>query len=420
MLCEGWRSIRLEFTSVVIGLFWIGGLGMNAGWSLASIGDVCDVVNGGTPKTGVPDYWGGQHQWITPAEMGKRISPYVSQTERTITDQGLQNSSARPLPPLSVILSSRAPIGHLVINTEPMATNQGCKGLVPRKQIDHKFLYYYLGSIVELLNDLGTGATFKELSGGKLKEIPVPIPPLTEQQRIVTLLDEAFDGIATAKAHAEKNLQNARAIFESHLQAVFTQRGEGWDERTLGEIYDVRDGTHDSPKYHDKGFPLVTSKNLKRDGLSFDDVRLIDASDYRKINERSAVHKGDVLLAMIGTIGNPVVVEMEPDFAIKNVALLKVPVEQNSHFLRYYLSSQFVVNKMQSEAKGTTQKFVGLGYLRSFPIIVPSGAKQAAIVYALDDLSTETNRLEEIYKQKSIALDELKKSLLHRAFSGQL
>jgi len=201
---------------------------------------------------------------------------------------------------------------------------------------------------------------------------------------------------------------------------VFTQRGDGWTQQTLGDTYDVRDGTHDSPKYHDKGFPLVTSKNLKRDGLSFDDVRLIDASDYRKINERSAVHKGDVLLAMIGTIGNPVVVEMEPDFAIKNVALLKVPVEQNSHFLRYYLSSQFVVNKMQSEAKGTTQKFVGLGYLRSFPIIVPSGAKQAAIVYALDDLSTETNRLEEIYKQKSIALDELKKALLHRAFSGQL
>jgi type I restriction enzyme, S subunit len=127
---------------------------MKAGWSHASIGDVCEVVNGGTPKTGVAAYWGGRHQWITPAEMGKRSSPYVNQTERTITDEGLQNSSARPLPALSVILSSRAPIGHLVINTEPMSTNQGCKGLVPRSQIDHKYLYYYLGSIVELLNDL--------------------------------------------------------------------------------------------------------------------------------------------------------------------------------------------------------------------------------------------------------------------------
>jgi type I restriction enzyme, S subunit len=250
--------------------------------------------------------------------------------------------------------------------------------------------------------------------------MPVSFPALPEQQRIVTLLDEAFDGIATAKANAEKNLQNARAIFESHLQSVISQRGNGWALSTLGETYDVRDGTHDSPKYHDMGFPLITSKNLKRDGLSFDDVRLIDAADYRKINERSAVHKGDVLLAMIGTIGNPVVVEMEPEFAIKNVALLKVPAHHNSHFLRYYLSSQFVVAKMQSEAKGTTQKFVGLGYLRAFPILIPSVAEQAAVVSALDELTNETNRLEEIFQQKLTSLDELKKSLLHRAFNGDL
>ncbi|TBR11967.1 MAG: restriction endonuclease subunit S, partial [Rugosibacter sp.] len=158
---------------------------MKAGWQLKAIGDVCDVVNGGTPKTGVKGYWDGPHQWITPAEMGKRATPYIDQTERTITDAGMQNSSARLLPQQSVILSSRAPIGHLVINTMPMATNQGCKGLVPRNGLDNKYLYYYLASIVPLLNDLGTGATFKELSGGKLKEVPVPVAPLPEQHRIV-------------------------------------------------------------------------------------------------------------------------------------------------------------------------------------------------------------------------------------------
>jgi len=209
---------------------------MKAGWQIKAIGEVCDVVNGGTPKTGTKEYWGGQHQWVTPAEMGKRNSPYVGETERTVTDAGLQNSSARMLPPYSVILSSRAPIGHLVINTEPMATNQGCKGLVPSDPLHYKFLYYYLSSIVDLLNDLGSGATFKELSGGKLKEVGIPFPPLPEQQRIVGILDEAFDGIATAKANAEQNLQNARALFESHLQSVFTQRGEGWVEKRLGEV----------------------------------------------------------------------------------------------------------------------------------------------------------------------------------------
>ena len=212
------------------------------GWETKTIGDVCDVMNGGTPKTGVPEYWDGNHWWITPAEMGKRLSPYVSDTERKITDLGLRDSSARILPPNSVILSSRAPIGHLVINTEPMGTNQGCKGLIPSRQREHKFLYYYLSSIVDLLNSLGTGATFKELSGGKLKEVTVP--PLAEQQRIVGLLDEAFEGLATAKANAEKNLQNARALFESHLQSVFTQRGPGWVEKRLGDeaLLEIIDG----------------------------------------------------------------------------------------------------------------------------------------------------------------------------------
>ena len=206
------------------------------GWEHKTIGEVCEVINGGTPKTGITEYWDGPHQWITPAEMGKRATPYIDQTERTITDAGMQNSSARLLPQQSVILSSRAPIGHLVINTVPMATNQGCKGLVPRNGLDSKYLYYYLAGIVPLLNDLGTGATFKELSGEKLKEVPVPVAPLPEQHRIVAILDEAFDGIATAKANAEKNLQNTRALFESHLQFVFTERGEGWVDRQLTSL----------------------------------------------------------------------------------------------------------------------------------------------------------------------------------------
>ena len=90
-----------------------------------TLGDVCTVVNGGTPKTGVSEYWNGANLWITPAEMGKRLSPYVGDSERKITELGLRDSSARMLPPYSVVLSSRAPIGHLVINTKPMATNQG-------------------------------------------------------------------------------------------------------------------------------------------------------------------------------------------------------------------------------------------------------------------------------------------------------
>ena len=268
--------------------------------------------------------------------------------------------------------------------------------------------------------DTGNGATVDTLTIQKLQSVQVVLPSLPEQQRIVGILDEAFDGIATAKTNAEQNLQNARALFESHLQSVFTQRGEGWVEKRLGEVYDVRDGTHDSPKYHATGYPLITSKNLKREGLSFDDVSLINEQDFTKINQRSAVHKGDVLFAMIGTIGNPTLVTVEPNFAIKNVALFKIPQGQSGAFLKHYLASGLVISKMMQEAKGTTQKFVGLGYLRDFPINVPPLAKQLEVVESLDELSAETQRLESLYQRKLVALAELKKSLLHQAFSGVL
>ena len=293
---------------------------------------------------------------------------------------------------------------------------------VRAQQINTKYLCYHLNSqrTNDFINSMQKGTTRPRVTLSVVRELPIYSPPLAEQQRIVGLLDEAFEGLATAKADAEKNLQNARALFESHLQSVFTQRGPGWVETTLGEAYDVRDGTHDSPKYHATGYPLITSKNLKREGLSFDNVRLISEQDYTKINERSAVHKGDVLFAMIGTIGNPTLVEVEPNFTIKNVALFKNPKGQSGAFLKHYLDSGMVISKMMKEAKGTTQKFVGLGYLRGFPINLPPLATQLKLVEELDELAVETQRLARLYERKLAALYALKKSLLHQAFSGEM
>jgi type I restriction enzyme S subunit len=356
--------------------------------------------------------------------MGKRSSPYIGQTERTITDEGLQNSSARLLPPNSVILSSRAPIGYLVINTEPMASNQGCKGLVPGDRIDHKFLFYYLASIISLLNDIGSGATFKELSGGKLKDVTVPVPPLPEQQRIVNILDEAFEGIATAKANAEKNLQNARAIFESHLQSVFTQRGKGWVERSLEEL-----GTITSSKrifkseYVKSGIPFYRTKEVKElaNGREISTELFISEVRYNEIKTSFGVPKpGDILLTAIGTIGEIFVVEGNDEFYFKdgNVLWLKDFKTINPHFLKYALVS--FVESLNKMAHGSAYSALTIQRLNVHRIFVPSLAEQAAIVARLNSLSAETQRLESIYQQKLAALEELKKSLLHQAFGGNL
>ena len=358
--------------------------------------------------------------------MGKRSTPYVSQTERTITDQGLQNSSARPLPPLSVILSSRAPIGHLVINTEPMATNQGCKGLVPRKQINHKFLYYYLGSIVDLLNDLGTGATFKELSGGKLKEVPIPVPPLPEQQRIVTLLDEAFDGIATAKANAEKNLRNAHGLFASHLQSVLSQPEADWKIKDLQEVVDgkctLSYGIVQPGEEYSGGMPIVRPTDLGPAIIEIDGLKRIDPS-LANSYKRTTLRGGDLLLCVRGTTGQLSVASTALAGANVTRGIVPIVFEDSvvtKEFGYYLMCSDAVQSQIKEKTYGTALMQINIGDLRKLKLPIPPLKRQTALEAKFGELFSDTERLGSIYKSKITALEELKKSLLYRAFNGDL
>ena len=190
---------------------------MRPGWEIKTIGEVCEIYNGGTPSTSIPEYWDGGIQWITPKDMGKSKEMYVSRCERTISLEGVEHSSTKVLPERSVIVSSRAPIGYVAINDVPMATNQGCKGFVLGKEMYPEFLYYFLLASTELLNKLGTGATFKEVSGKKLAGIEIPVPPIQVQQRIVGILDQEFAKIDALKATAEKSLQAAKDLFQATL-----------------------------------------------------------------------------------------------------------------------------------------------------------------------------------------------------------
>ncbi len=381
-------------------------------------------MTGGTPSKAKPEFFGGDIKWLVSGDIH---NPEIFECEGRLTEAGRKESNAKLLPMNSVMIALNGQgktRGTVALLRTQATCNQSLVCITPKdfEQLLPEYLYLNLHGRYQELRQLtgDSGNDRRGLNMGLINNIEVPIAPMQEQQRIVAILDEAFHGIATAKANAEKNLQNARALFDSHLQAVFSQHSAGWGNTTLGDVYDVRDGTHDSPRYHTSGFPLITSKNLKRNGLSFEDVSLISEEDYKKINQRSLVHMGDVLFAMIGTIGNPTLVTVEPNFAIKNVALFKIPTGQSGAFLKHYLDSGWVISKMTREARGTTQKFVGLGYLRTFPINVPSFRTQLEVVESLDRLSAETQRLESIYQQKLVALDELKKSLLHQAFSGAL
>jgi type I restriction enzyme S subunit len=394
---------------------------VTSNWPIKQLQDISDVINGGTPDTKVKAFWDGEIRWITPAEMGKRKNPSVADTKRKITAKGLEKSSANVIPANSIILSTRAPIGHLVINEEPMAFNQGCRGIVPDMNCVTKYLYYYLFANVDLLNDLGTGTTFKELSSSKLKSVEIPLPTLDEQKRIVAILDEAFAGIDKAIANTERNLANAKELFESYLNSVFANTGADWEEKRLDEITQVKDGTHDSPQYQANGIPFITQKNIRSDGLIFDKVKYISRGDHDNFYRRSNVAPGDILISMIGANrGMAALVNDNKTFSIKNVGLIKRSEGIDNQFLLYYLKSQSAKQYVAEESNGGAQEFIGLTALRAFPVPYPRVKEQTSIVVKLDALSAETKKLEAIYQQKLADLAELKQAILQKAFTGEL
>ena len=190
-------------------------------WEVKSIKELSDkVTQGGTPNTSINEYWDGDIPWITPAEMGNDAEyHYIANTNRTISMLGLKNSSAELLPKNSVIISSRAPIGYVAINKLEMATNQGCKGIIPKVDVYYDFLYFCLLNAQRHLNDLGAGAGFKELSTSVLKKFQIPVPKLPEQQKIADCLS-SLDRVIELEA---QKLEALKAHKKGLMQQLFPQ-----------------------------------------------------------------------------------------------------------------------------------------------------------------------------------------------------
>ena len=287
--------------------------------------------------------------------------------------------------------------------------------------ISNKFLMYWflLDSITGKINETCSGCRMPRANMKLLMEFEINYPSISEQQRIVDILDKAFEKIDKIKSNAEKNLQQAKDLFNAKLSKELLDK-EHYGKQKLGEIYDVRDGTHDSPKYQEIGYPLVTSKNLRSWGIDVTDVKYISEEDYLKINQRSKVDKGDVLFAMIGSIGNPAIVKEEPNYAIKNVALFKVPSNQSGMYLMYCLASNYYLSTILKNKSGANQPFVSLNYLRNFEIVIPPLDEQQKIVSKLDSLSEKCKNLEANYNRILTECDALKQAFLRKAFNGEL
>jgi type I restriction enzyme, S subunit len=317
--------------------------------------------------------------------------------------------------------------------------------------------------------DKGNGATVDTLTIRKLRGVLVVLPPLPEQQRIVAILDEAFAAIDTAIANTEKNRTNARELFDTLLDTAIqgnlvpqksdegsatdlinrivktrndairlgkaksektepieakedqVQLPETWkwshlESLTLG----ISDGVHKKPKYVSDGIPFVTVKNLTAGkGISFDDLNYITPEDHEEFTKRTHPEKGDILISKDGTIGVVRLIETDVTFSIfVSVALIKPVLQEVGPYLAYALRAPCV--QTQIVPKGAALKHLYLVDLRRLSIPFPPLDEQKRIVVALEGLNAETQRLSDLYERKLTALEELKGSLLHQAFSGAL
>jgi type I restriction enzyme S subunit len=394
---------------------------------MKKLGDVCKILNGGTPKTGIPEYWDGDINWITPADLGKLKSPLVYNTTRKITKKGLEKSSAKLFSENSIILSTRAPIGHLAINKVQMSTNQGCRGIVPAKNIEVWFLYYFLKNNIDLLDSLGTGATFKELSTNALSGIAVPLPPLSEQQRIVSIIDKCFTAIDQAKSNAEQNLKNAKELFESYLNGVFENKGDDWEESTIGETCNLMTG----------GTPSTTKKEYYLKGnikwLVSGDINQKEIYDCEgRITEMGLSNSNarilpinSVMIALNGQGKTRGTVAMLRTEATCNQSLVSIyPKDVNKilpELIYANLDGRYNEIRKLTGDGGNDRRGLNMPIIRSINFSYPKSIqKQKLIISKLDTLNKKTQKLEEQYKKKIQELEEMKKSILQKAFSGEL
>jgi type I restriction enzyme S subunit len=299
----------------------------------------------------------------------------------------------------------------------------------PSASLDKEFLYYFLARPefrTEGAARMGGAVGQQRVPKEFIESYRIPLPPLPEQQRIVGILDESFEGIATAKANAEKNLQNARALFASHLQSVFAQRGEGWVEKPLAELCDpARVITYGVIKLGNEvstGVPCLRTSNVRWLRIETQGMKRI-APSLSSEYSRTILKGGEVLVSVRGTLGGVAVAkpEMAGWNVSREVAVVPVnPARVNPVFLSYLISSGTSQQWLGDVKKGAAYVGINIEDLRLLPVSAPKMERQLEILRHLKALQEESQRLANVYESKLAALEALKKSLLHQAFTGAL
>jgi type I restriction enzyme, S subunit len=374
-------------------------------WEHVELHEVCEVIGGATPKTGEPEFWGGDIPWVTPADLANLKGAYISGTPRMLTVKGLRSCAAKMLPADSVLLSSRAPIGYVAINAVPMATNQGFKSLIPdRSRLDERYLYWWLVSNKATLQRLGVGATFKEISKAIVSRVVIPLPPLPEQRRIASILDDAARILELDAGAARAR----NGVVSAALASVLLKEAPKYVE--LASLCTrITDGTHQSPSFTASGVPFFFISNIIGGSVNYDTAKFVSQETFEDLTRFVRAEPGDILYSAVGSYGVPARVESDrPVVFQRHISHIKPdPRKVNSFYLREVMASPVVKQQADRVARGGAQKTVTLGDLAKFRIPLVSESAQAAIE-RFAHASVEANSL---VKKRRALLTELQAAI---------
>lgn len=390
---------------------------MKSGWQRKKIGDLCEVIAGQSPDgrfynsegNGMPFYQGKK-------DFGEKFIGDPTTWTMQVTKVARKGD---------ILMSMRAPVGPVNFATDEICIGRGLGAIRSKPELNRDFLFYQLLLLQPEIAGKA-GAVFASINKSEIEALPISFAPLPEQRRIVGILDEAFDCIATAKANAEKNLQNAHALFESHLQSVFTQRGPGWVERRLGDLATFRNGINFTKSSRGDCVKIVGVKDFQNNYWAPLD-HLETVTIYGTLSDSDTLKENDLLFVRsngnMELIGRCLLVGVVADKITHSGFTIRARLNGGSvipKYLCHFLKSNKAKREMIDSGIGTNIKSLNQAVLSALVIPFPSDTEQNLIVDQLEALNAEAQHLESIYQQKIAALDELKKSLLHQAFSGQL
>jgi type I restriction enzyme S subunit len=402
-------------------------------WRMSPLKALVEIVNGSTPKSDVEEFWDGDIPWITPADMGKKNSPFIEYGARNITVRGYESCGTSIVPAGSIVLSSRAPIGTLAIALNDLCTNQGCKSLLVSDKVNNKFLYYSLHCSTKPLNILGRGTTFLELSTDELARFVIPTPSIFEQEAIANFLDHEtakIDTLIEKQQQLIQLLKEKRQAVISHavtkgLNPDAPMKDSGvewlgqvpahWEVTRAKYVSEIFVPQRNKPELNEEsGTPWATMEDMKNSYIESTNYYVSD--DSAKFSGSKKLRSGSVIASCVGNFGIASINLV--DLIINQQLQAFVPKKIKAGFLREIVS----ISKSYFELIGTaaTLVYVNQQGFENLPVIVPLLSEQEDICTFLEAEAIKFDSLIKKAERAITLMQERRTALISAAVTGKI